>query len=71
MQAGAFGIYKMVSLYPTLCPVTAVKITIPDSFGNMHGLYLLRAGQIGNGAGDFEDAAVGAGGELQALHSHA
>ena len=37
----------------------------------MHGLYFLASSKVGDGAGYFEDAAVGAGGEFQALHGHA
>ena len=36
----------------------------------MDGLNLLAAGEVGDGAGNLENAAVGAGGELQALHGH-
>ena len=55
----------------SLCPVASIQITIPDGFGDMDGLYLLRAGEVGNGAGHLEDAAVGTGREFQALHGHA
>ena len=37
----------------------------------MDGLDFLRTGEIGNGAGDLEDAAVGTGREFQTLHRHA
>ena len=36
----------------------------------MLALHFLTAFEVGNGAGDLEDAAVGTGGELQTLHRH-
>ena len=37
----------------------------------MDGLYLVGAGEVGNGTSDLEDAAIGTGRELQTLHGHA
>ncbi len=50
-----------LDLYPSLRPVAAVQIPVSDGFGDVHGLDLFAAGEVGNGAGHLEDAAVGTG----------
>ena len=61
----------IVRLHLSLRPVASIKVAIPDGLGDVHGLDLFAAGEVGDGAGYFEDAAVGTGGELQAFHGHA
>ena len=63
--------YNYRILNPSLRPVAAVQIPVSDGFGDVHRFYLLRASEVGDGASHLEDAAVGTGGELQALHGHA
>ena len=67
----SFSLIIWIVLYTSLRPVTAVKIAVADSLGDVHGLYFLAAGKVGDGAGHFEDAAVGAGTQFQTLHRHA
>ena len=62
---------KPLNLYSSLCPVASIEVAIADGFGDVNGLHFLRTFKVGNGAGDLEDAAVGAGGEFQAFHGHA
>lgn len=56
---------------PSLRPVASIKRSISDGFGEVHGLYLLATCQVGDGAGDLQDATVGTGGEGKTLHRHA
>lgn len=56
---------------PSLRPITSIQRSIPDGFGEVHGLYLLAVCQVGDGAGDLQDATVGTGGEGETLHRHA
>ena len=39
-----------------------------DGFGDVFSLDRFGAGEVGHGAGDFEDAVVGAGAEVQLFH---
>src|SRR5438552_15008582 len=50
----------------SLGPVGTVKRAVLDSFAEMFGFDGIRGVEIGDGAGDFEDAVVGASGEAEA-----
>ncbi len=52
-------------------PVASVQIPVSDGFSDMHGLYFFTSSEVSDGAGYLQDAAVGAGGELETLHGHA
>lgn len=56
---------------PSLRPIASVQCAITDGFGEVHGFYVLAACQVGDGAGDLQNAAVGTGGERETLHRHA
>ena len=56
---------------PSLRPITSIQRSIPDGFGEVHGLHVLAASQVGDGAGYLQDATVGTGGEGETLHRHA
>src|SRR5690348_362298 len=49
-------------------PVIAVERAVLDCFRNMHGTDGFSAVEVGDGAGDFQDAIVGARGKPQASH---
>ncbi len=57
--------------YPPLRPVAPVEVAIADGLGDVLALNLLAAGEVGDGAGHLEDAAVGAGREFEVLHGRA
>ena len=46
----------------------AVETAVLDGFEQVRGLDFFGGAQIGNGARDFQDAIVGAGGEAELLH---
>ena len=48
----------------------AIKTSILDGFGQMGLFDALAAGEVGDGAGDFEDARVAAGREAEAVGDH-
>ena len=52
-------------------PVASIKVAVTYGFGNMVALYAFTSIQVGNGAGNLQDTAVGAGGKLQTFHGHA
>lgn len=56
---------------PSLRPIASVQCAITDGFGKVHGFYVLATCQVGDGAGDLQDATVGTGGEGETLHRHA
>ena len=56
------------SLAFSFAPVSAVQVTIAHGLGDVVLLDLGCAFKVGYGAGHLEDAAVGAGREVQALH---
>ena len=60
-----------IYLYSSLRPVTTVEVAVADGFGDVHGFYFFVAGEVGGGAGYFEETAVGTGEEFQTLHGHA
>ena len=62
---------KEFDLYSPLSPIAPIQITIADGFGDVVALHFLAAFEVGDGAGNFQDAAVGTGGEFEALHCHA
>ena len=49
-------------------PPLPVEAAVLEGFGQMRRLDGVRSGQIGDGAGDFQDLVVAAGGEAQLLH---
>lgn len=51
-------------------PERAIERAILDRFAHVFGRNRVGGGEIGDGAGDFEDAAVGAGAQVQ-RHRHA
>ena len=61
---------KEFDLYSSFSPIAPIQITIPDGFGDVVTLHLLAAFEVGNGAGYFQDAAVGTGRELKSFHRH-
>ena len=50
------------------CPPFTIQIPIPNGFCQMRSLDVLTTFKVGNGAGDFQDAVVGTGGEVEACH---
>ena len=50
--------------YPPLSPVASIEASIADGLGDVVGLDVRGVVEVGDGAGDFQDAAIGAGGEL-------
>ena len=46
-------------------PQVAVERAVLDGFGDMFRLNAFRGGQVGDRAGDLQDAVVGAGAEVQ------
>ena len=63
------SILVISSSHPPLCPVASVEVAIVDGFGDVVGLNLLASFKVGDGAGNFQDAAVCSGGEREAFHS--
>ena len=57
--------------YSPLCPVASVEVAIADSFGQMVGGDVWRAGEVGYCPRHFENTGVGAGRQGESLHSHA
>ena len=51
-------------LYTPFSPVATVEVSVADGFGDVDRLHFLRTGEVGDGAGNLEDAAIGTGGEL-------
>ena len=51
-------------------PTTAVERTILNGLGDVLGCEFLGSRQIRDGAGNFQNAIVGAGAELQFVHGH-
>ena len=56
---------------PSLCPVGAVEVAVTDGLAYVLGVDLSAALEVGNGACNFKDAAVGTGREVETLHGHA
>ena len=52
----------------SFCPVGAVEVAVADGFGQVGRPDVGAAVEVGNGAGHAEDAVVGAGREVEALH---
>src|ERR1700722_10726041 len=50
------------------CPVRTVEAAVLDGFGDVFGLDRVGAFEVGDGAGDFQDAVVGAGAEALLGH---
>ena len=53
---------------PLLKGEAAVEGAVLDGFHDLGGADVFFAGEVGEGAGDFEDAVVGAGGEVEGFH---
>ena len=51
-------------LYPRL----SIQTSIADGFSDMVALDVLTAGEVGDGAGDFDNALIGSGGEVEVGH---
>ena len=51
-----------------LAPIGAIEGAVLDSLGDVREGDRRFGGEVGDGAGDFEDAVVGAGGEALLLH---
>lgn len=68
--AKAHACWLGVGLYAYSAALILVALPRPilHRFGDMRRLDLLGAGEIGNGAGQLEDAVVGAGAEMQLAH---
>ena len=58
------GIIKKVSLHPRL----SIQTSVADGFGDVVALDILLTGEVGDGAGDLDDAFVGSGGEIEVGH---
>ena len=58
------GIIKKVSLHPRL----SIQTSVADGFGDVVALDILLTGEVGDGAGDLDDALVGSGGEVEVGH---
>ena len=58
------GIIKKVSLHPRL----SIKASVAHGFGDVVALDMLLTGEVGDGAGDLDDALVGTGGEVEVGH---
>ena len=58
------GIIKKVSLHPRF----SVEASVADGFGDVVALDMLLTGEVGDGAGDLEDALIGSGGEVEVGH---
>lgn len=57
--------------HSALCPVATIEVAVADGFGKMARLELFAAFDVGDGASHLQDAIVGTGGEVEALHRHA
>ena len=68
MGESAFAMW-IIGKSRSLCsPALAVEAAVADGFGDVGGLYGVAAIEVGNGAGHLEDAVVGTGREVEALH---
>lgn len=54
--------------YSVSPPQLAVEGAVLDGFADVVGVDVLDAGEVGNGAGDFQDAVVGAGAQVVLGH---
>lgn len=63
-QSAGVVINKLTEMDPyALLMGIAIQAPVGDCFGEVGGGDVITCGQVGDGAGDFEDAVVGAGGE--------
>ena len=53
-----------MELGAALCPITSVEVAVADGFGDMMALNVFSTFESSNGAGDFQDTAVGTGRKL-------
>ncbi len=58
------GIIKKVSLHPRL----SIQTSVAHCFSDVVALDVLTAGEVGDGAGDLDDALVSSGGEVEVGH---
>ena len=63
-----FQLYKL-SAGGLFSPAVAVEGTVVDSFAEVGDIDTFIAGEVGDGAGNFQDAVVGAGRQTEAIHS--
>ncbi len=54
-----------------LCPVASIQIPVADGFGNVVRQHFSLPLEVGDGAGHFQDAAVGAGTQAELFHGDA
>ena len=54
--------------FPSLHPRFSVEASVADGFGDVVALDVLTASEVGDGAGNLEDAFVGSGGEVEVGH---
>jgi len=52
-------------------PHLTIKSTVLNRFAEMGGVHFFRPGEIGDGTGDFQDAVVSAGAEIEFAERHA
>ena len=55
-------------LNSSLCPAAAVEVAVADGFGEVFGLDVFAAIEVGYGAGNLEDAVVGTGTHIELRH---
>ena len=58
-------------LFPSLCPIASIQISIPYSLGDMLALDFLTTVEVGDGAGNFKNTTIGTSREGESFHSHA
>ena len=56
---------------PTFGPVATVELAVADGLGDVLGLDVGLSCEVGNGAGNLEDARIGTRRERQTFHGHA
>ena len=54
--------------YLSLCPAAAVEVAVADGFGEVFGLDVFAAVEVGYGASHLEDAVVGTGTHVELRH---
>ena len=64
MDESAFAMW-VIGEEPSLCaPALAVEAAVADGLGDVRRLYGVAAIEVGNGAGNLQDAAICTGGKL-------
>jgi len=62
------SVSSIYSVAIVLCEELAIEGAVLDGLKNMMTFDFFGSGEVGEGVGDFEDAVVGAGGEVHLLH---